>query len=159
MEKVWIQNASAFPFEYKIFEESFDKLYDKEHRLFNLFGYFSLLAILIACMGIAGLALYTAKVKTREISVRRVFGAPQSAIINLMVKEFMKWIVIAGLLAWPLAYYFMDEWLSKYAYRISIQWWTFALSTLLAAFLALSVVTFYAIKVASTDPSKALKSE
>lgn len=159
IEKVWQQYAPAFPFNYKIYKESFDKLYNKEQRFYELFGYFSILAILIACLGIAGLALYTAKIKTREISVRRVFGATQSAIINLMLKEYTRWIIIAGLLALPVAFYVMEEWLSNYAYRISIHWWIFIVAIIISAVLALSVVTFHAIRVANTDPSKALKHE
>lgn len=153
IEKVWNSFAPGFPFEYSFLDESFDRLYKKEERLFNLFGYFSLLAVIIACMGIAGLALYTARIKTREISIRRVYGAPQSAIITLMFKEFLLWLLLAGIIAWPVSYYIMNEWLSQFAYHIPISWWIFIAATIAASMLALSVVLFHAIRVIRTNPS------
>ncbi len=153
IEKVWNNFAPGVPFEYSFLDESFDRLYKKEERLFNLFGYFSLLAVIIACMGIAGLALYTARIKTREISIRRVYGAPQSAIVTLMFKEFVIWLQLAGIIAWPASYYIMNEWLSQFAYHIPIKWWIFISSTIAASLLALSVVLFHAIRVIRTNPS------
>lgn len=159
IERVWNSFDSGFPFEYNFYDEAYDRLYRKEERLFNLFGYFSLLAVIIACMGIAGLALYTARIKTREISIRRVFGAPQSAIVSLMFNEFMVWLLLAGIIAWPVAYYIMNEWLSQFAYHVTIKWWIFVVATILAALLALSVVMFHAIRIIRSNPSVVFRNE
>jgi putative ABC transport system permease protein len=120
---------------------------------------FSCLAILIACLGIFGLASFTAEKRTKEIGIRKVLGASVSGIIMNLSKEFTKWVVLANVIAWPIAYYFMNNWLHNFAYRINLNIWIFILSGLAALAIALLTVSYQSIKAATADPVDSLRYE
>lgn len=159
IEKVWNRFAAGFPFEYSFLDEAFDKLYKKEERLSELFGYFSLLAIIIACMGIAGLSINTLRIKAREISIRRVFGASSAVLTVKLLWEFTRWLILASVLAWPIAWYVTNEWLSTFAYHISVSWWIFLIATLAATLVVISVVMYNTIQSVKRNPVNALSWE
>ena len=159
IEKVWNDYASAFPFEITFMDEAFDKLYKKEERLSRLFGYFSIFAVIIACMGVAGLSVSTMRIKSKEISVRRVFGASVTSIVSRLIWDYARWLLLASVLAYPLAWYFTQRWLSGFAYHIDIKWWMFILSTVVAGLVVISVVLLNTIRKVKQNPSNALSWE
>ena len=120
---------------------------------------FSGLTVLIACLGLFGLAAYTAEQRTKEIGVRKVLGASVTSIVALLSKDFLKLVLIAIVLATPLAWYAMSRWLQDFAYKIEIEWWVFALAGLLAVGIALLTVSFQSVKAALMNPVKSLRSE
>ncbi len=119
---------SSYPFEYQFLDESFDKLYKSEVRVGKTFGFFTLLAILIASLGLFGLAAYSAKQRTKEIGIRKVLGASVRSIVGILAQDFLKMVLIGFLLAIPIAWYLMSHWLQDFAYRIAMEWWMFALA-------------------------------
>lgn len=120
---------------------------------------FAVLAIFIACLGLFGLAAFTAEQRTKEIGIRKVLGASVSGIVQLLSGEFLKLVLIAVVIASPIAWYAMDRWLQDFAYRAYIPWWVFALAGLAAVVIALLTVSFQSVKAALTNPVKALRSE
>jgi putative ABC transport system permease protein len=157
----WSEMEPNFPFDYQFLEETFDELYKSEERLGKLFIYFSIIAIFIACLGLFGLASYTAEQRTKEIGIRKTFGATTPSISLLLTRDFTKWILLANILAWPSAYYFLGLWLENFAFRINItdQWHVFVLSAIISFAVALLTVSLQAIKVAHSNPVDALKYE
>ena len=125
----------------------------------QIFSYFTFLAILIACLGLFGLASFTAEQRTKEIGIRKALGASVSEIIFLLSKEFTRWVLVANIIAWPLAYFAMNRWLQNFAYRINIGIGTFILAALLALVIALLTVGYQAIKAARANPVEALRYE
>lgn len=146
-------------FEYRFFEEDFDWMYRAENRMAKTIRIFSIAAIFIACLGLFGLASYTAERRTKEIGVRKVLGASVPNIVMHLSREFTKWVLIANIIAWPVAYYAMSKWLQGFAYRTTIGPWIFALSALLALMIALLTVSYQSIKAALMNPVKSLKYE
>mgnify|MGYP006279312683 CR=1 FL=1 len=155
----WDSYATGFPFNYHFLDQAFDRLYRSEEHLAELFGYFSALAIFIAAMGLAGLALFSAQQKTREIGIRMVFGASRIGVIRRMAREFTFWVIIANLIAWPLAYYLMKNWLDKFAYHINPQIWMFLLAAMVAFLIAFITVSYHAWRTASANPVDSLRYE
>jgi len=139
--------------------EVFDNLYKGEQTEGELFNYFAGIAIFISCLGLLGLAAFTAQVRTREIGVRKVLGASVSRIVGLLVQDFIKLVFIAILIATPLAWFAMDKWLQAYAYRTTVHWWIFALAGIIAVLIAFITISFQSIKAALTNPVKSLRSE
>ena len=158
-ETKWKKMASGMPFSYKFMDDSFNEVYKAERRVGIIALSFSALAIIVACLGLFGLATFLAEQKTKEIGVRKVLGASVPAILLMLSKEFIKWIVIANIIAWPLAYYFMNKWLQEFAYRIDINWWLFIYAGCVALVIALITVSFQAIKAATANPVKSLRYE
>ena len=158
-EVIWKRMASGMPFSYKFMDDSFSEVYKAEQQVGTLALSFSILAIFVACLGLFGLATFLAEQKTKEIGVRKVLGASVPSILSMLSKEFTKWIVIANVIAWPLAYYFMNKWLQEFAYRIEIGWWIFALSGIIAIIIALLTVSIQALKAAIANPIKSLRYE
>ena len=158
-ESKWKKMASGMPFSYRFMDDSFNEVYKAERRIGILALSFSTLAIIIACLGLFGLATFLAEQKTKEIGVRKVLGASVPAILLMLSKEFIKWIVIANIIAWPAAYYFMNKWLQDFAYRIDISWWLFIIAGCVALFIALITVSFQAVKAATANPVKSLRYE
>jgi putative ABC transport system permease protein len=117
------------------------------------------MAILISCLGLLGLAAYTAQVRTREIGVRKVLGASVRSVVGLISREFVKLVCIAAIVAFPLAWWAMDTWLRDFAYRISIQWWVFAFAAFMALLIAVVTISFQAVKAAMSNPVKSLRTE
>jgi putative ABC transport system permease protein len=134
-------------------------MYKDEQRTGTLFNLFGVAAILISCLGLFGLATYTAQVKTKEIGIRKVLGASVASIIQLLSKEFIVLVVAAFVIATPIAWYFMSKWLRDFAYRININWWIFLVTGVLAIIIALVTVGFQAIKAAVANPVKSLRTE
>ena len=151
--------APAYPFEYRFLDDEFDKLFKTEALLGKLSRVFAFLAILISCLGLFGLAAYTAERRTKEIGVRKVLGATITNVVALLSKDFLGLVAISSFIAFPVAWLFMHKFLQGYAYRITIQWWMFALAGLLAVIIALFTVSFQAIKAAIANPVKSLRTE
>ncbi|MCK6559026.1 ABC transporter permease [candidate division KSB1 bacterium] len=161
LKQKWQEFRPNFPFQYSFIAERYEQLYQNEHRLGRIFGAFSLLAIFIACLGLFGLASYTAEQRTKEIGVRKVLGASLGNIVFLLSKEFARLVAVATLVSWPLAYFAMSRWLQEFAYRINInhQSLTFLLAALLALAIALITVSFQSLKAALANPVEALRYE
>jgi len=161
LKQKWQEYRPNFPFQYSFIDERYEQLYQSEHRLGQIFGTFSLLAVFIACLGLFGLASYTAEQRTKEIGIRKVLGASVGNIVLLLSKEFTRLVIVATLVSWPIAYYAMNRWLQEFAYRINLhqQGGTFLLAAVLALAIALITVSFQAIKAAVSNPVKALRYE
>lgn len=161
LKQKWQEYRPNFPFQYSFIDERYEQLYQSEHRLGQIFGAFSLLAVFIACLGLFGLASYTAEQRTKEIGVRKVLGASVGNIVLLLSKEFTRLVIFATLVSWPLAYFAMSRWLQEFAYRINLnhQSGTFILAAVLAFAIALVTVSFQSIKAAASNPIKALRYE
>jgi len=134
-------------------------MYKKEEKSGEIFKYFTLLAIFIACLGLFGLASFTAEQRTKEIGIRKVLGASVPNIILLLSKEFTKCVLVASIIALPIAYYVVNRWLQNFAYRTNINFWIFILAAALAFVIALSTVSFQAIRSAIANPVDALRFE
>ncbi len=147
------------PFEYSFMDEDFANTYQKEQRVGKIAISFSILAILIACLGLFGLVTYAAEQRTKEIGIRKVLGASVSNIVNLLSSDFLKLVVIAMLIAFPLAWWGMNKWLQDFAYRIHIDWKVFLVAGICAIVIALATVSFQAIKAAVANPVKSLRTE
>lgn len=156
---LWMKYSPEFPFEYSFLDETFNSLYKSEERLGKIFGYFALLGIFIACMGLFGLAFFMAEQRTKEIGVRKVLGASVPGIVLLLSKEFTKWVLVANIIAWPIAWYVMSKWLQNFAYRVNIGIWVFILSASLALMIALITVSYQSIKAALANPVESLRYE
>jgi putative ABC transport system permease protein len=155
----WIEFDSQYPLEFVFVDEQYDSLYRAEERLGQLFGYFTVLAVLIGCLGLFGLSAFSAEQRTKEIGIRKVLGATTSGVITLLVREFTKWVLVAVLVAWPVGYYIMNTWLQNFAYRIGLGLDTFLLAALLALIIAVMTVAFQAVKAAVSNPADSLKYE
>jgi putative ABC transport system permease protein len=155
----WSKFVPNKPFEYFFLDDEFNKLFSSEQKIQQIFTAFSMLAIFIACLGLFGLAAFTAERKTKEIGIRKTLGASVPGIVFLLSKEFIKWVLIANIIAWPVAYYFMYKWLQDFAYKTEMSLWIFLLSGILALIIALLTVSVNAIKAASANPVKSLKYE
>jgi len=159
VEKMYNGLHSARPFTYYFLDQAFNDLYKAESRLAVLFGTFTAFAIFIACLGLFGLVTFTAQQRTKEIGVRKVLGASVLSIVGLLSKDFLKLVLVAILLASPLAWYTMNRWLQDFAYRVEVSWWVFALAGSLAVGIALLTVSFQSIRAALVNPVKSLRSE
>jgi putative ABC transport system permease protein len=159
LEKLSHSLNPKFPFTYQFADLEYDKLYKSEQVISKLSNYFAFLAIFISCLGLFGLAAFTAEQRTKEIGVRKVLGASVPDIILLLSVNFLKPVAIAILVAFPISRYLMNRWLQDFAYKVSIEWWIFALTGLLTIGIALLTVSFQSIKAAFTNPVKSLRSE
>ncbi len=149
----------GFPFEYKFLDESFERLFKTETLTGKLASVFAMLAIFISCLGLFGLAAYTAERRTKEIGIRKVLGASAHGLAALLSKDFLKLVAISCIIAFPVAWWMMNNWLDSYAYKIKINWMIFFIAGLLALLIALLTVSFQAIKAAIANPVKSLRSE
>lgn len=159
IKTAWQEIAPATPFDYWFLDESFDELYKSEQQFQQLFLYFSVLAIMIALLGLLSLASFSTEQRTKEIGIRKVLGATAVGVAGMLSRDYLKLVVLANLIAWPAAYYFMSRWLQDFAYRVGIGWWVFLLAGGLAIFVALATVGFRAIKAALANPVEALRYE
>jgi putative ABC transport system permease protein len=157
LKTVWKERVPYRPFEYHFLDEDYNALYKVETRTSQLFGVFSTTAILLACLGLFALAAFTAVQRTKEIGIRKVLGASLYNIASLLSVDFLKLVLIAELLAFPLAWWGMHRWLQDFAYRINVNWWVFASAGLLAILIAILTISFQAIKAALANPVKSLK--
>jgi len=148
-----------YPFSYGFVDQDLSRLYLSEQRMGELFNIFSVVSIIVSCLGLFGLATFAAQKRIKEIGVRRVLGASATGIVALLAKDFVKLVAVALIVAFPLAWWTMDKWLDNYVYRIHISWWMFALAGILTLLIALITVSSQAIKAALTNPVKSLKTE
>ena len=155
----WQKVAPEQAFDYTFLDNNLDKQYRSESRLGQLIGLATGLAILIACLGLFGIATLTIAQRTKEIGVRKVLGATVAGIVGLLSKDFLKLVLFALVIASPVAYFFMDNWLADFAYRISIQWWVFLLTGTLAVVVAFLTVSFQSVRAALANPVESLRSE
>jgi len=159
IKKAYAKAASKYPFEYSFLDEQFDKAYRTELRQQSVLSIFSVIAIFIACLGLFGLASYTAIKRTKEIGVRKVLGSSVQNIVLLLSKDLLKPVLLGTIVAVPLGYYAMNKWLQGFAYRISFQWWMAAVAILTAITIAMLTVGFQALKAALVNPVKSLRTE
>jgi putative ABC transport system permease protein len=145
------------PFEYSFIDQDFQRNYEAETRLSAIVGYFTLIAILISCLGLFGLATFSAEQRTKEIGVRKVLGASVTSIVALLSKDFLKLVGIAIIIASPVAWFVMNKWLQDFAYRVNISWVVFVITTLVALFIALCTISFQAIRAAIANPVESLR--
>ena len=155
----WNEFAPGKPFEYSFLDTDYDNLYVNEHQTRTLFSIFSFLAIFIACLGLFGLASFIADRKSKEIGIRKILGASVPRIVRKLNQSFVRWVLIANLIAWPAAWYIMSKWLENFAYRIHLSWWMFASAAVLAILIALLTVSFQTIKAALRNPVDSLRYE
>lgn len=158
-EEKWNELFPGKPYEFNFLDEDFARLYKSEENFGKLMGTFTLLGFFIASLGLFSLASFLTERRTKEIGVRKVLGASVSGITILVSKEFIKWVLVANIIAWPLAYYFMNSWLQDFAYRIQITLWPFLLSGFVAFSLAVLTVSYQSIKAALANPVESLKYE
>ncbi|MCY7360359.1 MAG: ABC transporter permease [Rudanella sp.] len=159
LEKTYRQFEPTGVFDYQFLDQNFSRQYAAEQKQGQLLLLFTSLAIFIACLGLFGLAAFTAEQRTKEIGVRKVLGASVASIVTLLSKDFLKLVLIAIVIASPIAWYAMNRWLQDFAYKIDIEWWVFALAGLLAVTIALLTVSFQSVKAALMNPVKSLRSE
>lgn len=159
VEAAWRKHFPSSYFDYGFVDEKLDIQYRSDLRFGALFGVFSVFSIFIACLGMTGLAAYTAEQRTREIGIRKVLGATVSGLMNLLAKDFLLLVLIAFFIAAPLAYYFMEQWLAEFAYRIDMQVWMFVTAGLVTAVVAFITVSLQSIRAALANPVKSLRSE
>ncbi|MBN8823305.1 MULTISPECIES: ABC transporter permease [unclassified Spirosoma] len=158
-EAIFKKYNPEYPFDYKFIDQEYAQKFDNEQRIATLSGLFAGLTILISCLGLIGLATFTAQQRTKEIGIRKVLGASILSVVALLSKDFVRLVIISILIASPIAWYAMDKWLADYEYKVQIQWWMFVLAGLLAVGIALLTVSFQSIKAALINPAKSLKTE
>ncbi len=159
LQKLYKSHFSGNPFEYFFIDENYNKLYASEMQYGNIFTTASLWAIFIACLGLFGLVTFTVESRTKEIGVRKVLGASIANIVSLLSKDFLFLVLIAFIIASPVAWYFMNRWLENFAYHINMDWWVFLLAGATAMFVALATISFQAIKAGLANPVKSLRTE
>ncbi|KAB2847263.1 MAG: FtsX-like permease family protein [Melioribacteraceae bacterium] len=159
LKGIWEQYNPDYPFEYSFLNNDFEALYASEEQLGEIFGVFAFLAVFIACLGLFGLASFAAEQKTKEIGIRKVLGATVTNIVSRFTFEFVKLILIANIIAWPLAYYAMNTWLDTFAYKTDLALSTFISAGFIALIIAVATISFQAVKASLTNPAKTLKYE
>jgi putative ABC transport system permease protein len=159
VEKTWSRLIPDYPLEYQFLDENFERMYTSEDKLNSLLWVFTSLAIFIGCLGLFGLATYTAEKRKKEIGIRKVLGASVSGIVLLLSKDFVRLVILSLIIASPIAYYCMHQWLQDFAYRIEIYWWIFGLAAFFALAIAFIAVSFQALKAALMNPSESLRIE
>jgi len=159
MSSIWESRITTYPFEMNFVDESVREAYEKDQQLGKLIISFTVLALIIGCLGLFGLASYLAEKRTKEIGIRKVLGADVSRIVMLLSKEYIRIIIMANLIAWPLAYYFMNNWLDSFAYRINVNWMVFLLAAVITVCVAGLTVSYQSIKAAISNPVNALRNE
>jgi putative ABC transport system permease protein len=159
VESFWKQRFRGYPFEYFMLDDDFNLQYKTETNLARLISLFSILTILVACLGLFGLTAYITMKRTREIGIRKVLGATTGSVAGMLSKDFLKLVVIAILISVPVSWWMMNKWLEDFAYRINIPVWAFVLAGISALLIAMVTVSFQAIKAALANPVKSLRSE
>ena len=159
IEATWKKFLPDAPYQFTFLDENFARLYNAEEKQKTLFTTFACLAIFIACLGLFGLSAFAISQRIKEIGIRKVLGADVTTIVTLLSKDFLKLVAISAIVAFPVAWYFMNNWLQDFAYRISMPWWIFIIAGIVAAFIALITISFQAIKAAISNPVKSLRTE
>jgi len=159
VKKVWNQFSSEYPMDFKFMDENFEKMYKSEEKLMTLVWIFTAIAIFVGCLGLFGLSTYAAERRTKEIGIRKVLGASVNGIVFMLSKDFLKLVMVALLIASPIAWYFMNQWLQDFPFRIVINWWVFGMSAIVVLLIAILTVSTQAIRAAISSPVKAIRSE
>ena len=159
LEATWRRLVPGTPFDYRFLDEEIAGLYRADQRIGKIINSFTILALFIACLGLFGMASFTAEQRTKEIGIRKVLGATVQEITFSLIREFGKWVLLANLIAWPLAYFTMNRMLEVYAYRISLDMWIFLAAGAGALILAVATVSYQSIKAALTNPVETLRYE
>jgi ABC-type antimicrobial peptide transport system permease subunit len=159
LEKVYKELNPKVPFTYRFSDEEYQKLYRSEQVVSQFANYFAFLAIFISCLGLLGLVIFTAEQRTKEFGIRKVLGARPIILFNLLSKEFLGLVVVAIIIASPVAWYFSNRWLQDFAYRTNLRWWVFVLAAFTALLIALATISFQSIKAAIANPVKSLRTE
>jgi putative ABC transport system permease protein len=159
VKTIWASHYPSYPFEYTFLDESFADQYRRDQLMITLFNGFAGLTVLVSCLGLLGLVAFTTERRTKEIGIRKVLGASVAGIVALLSKDFLKLVLLAILLASPLVYWGADRWLQSFAYKVDLDWWTFALAGVIAIVIALITLSFQSIKAALTNPVKSLRNE
>ena len=159
IKNIWIENNPGIPFEVHFLDQDYEALYKKDKRIAGMLNLFTILAVFIGCLGLFGQAVISSMNKIKEIGIRKVNGAKISEILSLLNKDFVKWVVIAFVIASPVAWYSMNKWLENFAYKTNLSWWIFALAGLLALGIALLTVSFQSWKAATRNPIESLRYE
>jgi putative ABC transport system permease protein len=156
---VWKQVLPDFDMHYKFYDDFFNAMYLKEERFAKAIGLFAILAISISCMGILGLVIFASERRSKEIGIRKVHGAKVSELMFMLNKDFLRWVVLASVIALPIGWYAMNKWLQDFSYKTEINWWVFALAGLAAILIALITVSWYTWKAVRKNPVEVLKYE
>jgi len=156
---VWKKACADTPFDYQFLDDHFDELYRSDSQISTIVGTLAILAIIISCLGLFGLASYAAERRTKEVGIRKTLGASLENLVLLLSKDFLKYVLIASLIALPLSWFSVHKWLQSYAYRVDISWWIFVLAVLVAMLIAFVTISFQAIKSAMANPVNSLRSE
>jgi putative ABC transport system permease protein len=159
VKKKWNELRLGGLFTYFFLDEDFNRHYQSEESLGRLYAALTLLAIFISCLGLAGLSSFTAEQRTKEIGIRKILGASVPNILIILVSEFTKWIMVASIIAWPVAFFVTYKWLQGFAYRTSPSIWVFGLSAVVAFFIAVLTVSYQSIKAAIANPVNSLRYE
>ena len=159
LKREWRQIAPKSEFQGSFLDENTDRWYRKEEKLSQIYSLAAGIAIVLSCMGLFAIALLTIEQRTKEIGVRKVLGASVFSIVTLLSTDFLKLVVVAIVIASPVAWYAMHRWLEGFAYKIDVEWWVFALTGLLAVSIALLTVSYQSVKAALMNPVKSLRSE
>lgn len=159
IEKTWKQFDSNHPYIYRFLDEQFNTQYQREKKMQTIFGYFSILIILLACLGLYGLSAFMAEQKKKEISIRKVMGSSSVLVVKNFVSQYLLWILIANIIAWPLAYFAMNKWLQNFAYRTNLAPYIFITAAFITLVLALGTISFHAFRAANTNPADVLRDE
>jgi putative ABC transport system permease protein len=159
IEKVWTKFSPGYPLDYNFLDENFGEMYKAEDKLSSLLWIFTVMAIVVGCMGLFGLAAFSAEQRTKEIGIRKVLGASVMSIVTMLSKNFLKPVLIASVIAFPIAWWMMNKWLEDFPYRVTISWWIFGIAAIAALVIALITVSFQTIKAALTNPVKSLRAE
>jgi putative ABC transport system permease protein len=156
---VWKKYAGDFEFDYRFLDESLDFLYRGEQRVGRIINVFTILSIVVSCLGLFGLASFMALRRTKEIGIRKVLGASISGVVLLLTKEFSKWVIIANLIAWPLSYFALSQWLQEFPYRTNIDLWLFFGTGLMTFVIAILTVSYQSLRAALSNPADSLRYE
>ncbi|MGZ5285729.1 MAG: FtsX-like permease family protein [Flavisolibacter sp.] len=159
INKTWTQFTPGYPLDYKFMDDSYAAMYRTEENLSDLLWIFAIMAIIVGCMGLFGLAAFSAEQRTKEIGIRKVLGANLFSILGLLSKNFLVMVLIASAIALPIAWWTMNEWLKDFPYRVAISWWIFGLAIIIALLIAFLTVSFQSLRVATTNPVKSLRTE
>lgn len=159
LQKDWEKYVPAIPFEYEILDKHYDGIYKNEKQTRSLLTIFSVIAIIISCLGLFGLASFMAERKTKEIGIRKTNGATTSNILRLLSLDFTKWVLLANIIAWPLTWFAMKKWLESFAYRVDIPIWIFFVAGILAFLIAMATVSFHAVRASRQNPIMSLRYE
>jgi len=159
LEQTWAKLVPDMPIEYKFLDEHFEELYKADNQVSSIVSVLAFLAIIIACLGLFGLASYSAEKRIKEVGIRKVLGAGVFNMVALLSGSFIRLVVISIVIAWAIAWFAINKWLEDFAYRVEISWWVFALAGLVAILIALLTVSTQAIKAAIANPVKSLRTE